>query len=284
MVKTYRPKSWKEALDIRANEEVIPIAGGTDLMVKYKAPTGVPPKFNKPLLFLSGIKELKLVYEDESFVYIGAGCTLNSLLKEELVPYDLKVAIENMASPGIRNIATIGGNIINASPAGDTLPSLYARSALCILENIESEDQIPIYNLIKGPGKTVLGDYEILKAIAIPKTFYKKVFYRKLGTRRAMSLSKLSILILHGSEHPVMVDTRIAIGAVAPTVVHSLDNEKFIFKNRKWLGKVLPDIINRYKALINPITDQRSTAEYRKRTALRLLEYYLGEIAHEYEK
>ena len=129
MVEGYSPSTFEEALKILNEKDVIIYAGGTDLMVKNKNTTSLLPKFNKDLLYVGNLNELKEIKEDENKIKIGAACTLSSLLRVERIPEVLKEAIRHIASPAIRNMGTIGGNICNASPAGDTLPILYALDA-----------------------------------------------------------------------------------------------------------------------------------------------------------
>ncbi len=275
----YKPQNLIEALSIRAWEDVIVFAGGTDLMVKKKNWSGLPPAFEKPVLFIAHLQELKKIRACENCISIGASCTLTELLENELVPEILKESISNMASPAVRNVATIGGNICNASPAGDTLPFLYAIDATVVLKTISGERYLPIKEFILGPAQTAIGKKELLTEIRIPHEGFNVWTYRKVGTRKAMALSKLSFLGMAKINNNAIVDVRVAFGAVAPTVVRSRDIEKEVIHiPRQHICKTIPEILEKYSRLIKPIDDQRSTAEYRKTVSLRLLEDFLKEV------
>ena len=276
MVNAYRPSTIDEALRIRNETKALPLAGGTDLMVRYKNWAGLPPKFSQPVMFVAHLHELKGIEVEGDELIIRSATTLTELLKDGRVPEVLKLAVKEMASPLVRNIATIGGNICNASPAGDTLPPLYALDAKVVLRSVEGERTVPIEDFITGPGQTVLKENEILCEIRIPMDEFDSIFYRKVGTRRANALSKVSFVGLKNLQGDRIDDIRIAFGAVAPTVVRSRDAEKMLKGIRiDEIEQIYPSIEAKYAELIRPIDDQRSTAEYRKIVSLRLLRFFL---------
>ena len=278
MVKVFMPQSLKEALRIRKEEKAIPFAGGTDLMVKRGRLRGLAPYFEKPVLFLHKVKELTGVKFEEGRVRIGALSTLSEILENRDIPLILKYAIAEIASPAIRNLATIGGNICNASPAGDTLPPLYVMNARVVLSSFTSEREIKIMDFIKGPGSTDLKEEELLKEIIIPVEFFNIVFYRKVGTRKANSLSKVSFAGVAKLDNGIIKDIRISFGAVAPTPLRAPEvEEEIIGKNKVKIIAKIPDILEKYARIIRPIDDQRSTARYRKTISLKILEYFLKE-------
>jgi len=278
MVETFRPANLGEALDVRQETGAIPLAGGTDLMVQRKRWSGLQPGFEKPVMFIGHLAELKGFAESAGSVTIGAACTLSELLGTPAVPAILKEAIVELATCGIRNRATIGGNICNASPAGDTLPPLYALNTMAVLVSKTGERTLPVRDLILGPGQTCLKDDELLKEIIIPDSAFNRSRYRKVGTRKANALSKLVFLGVADVGEEQVRDVRLAFGSVAPTVVRSRDIEL------QMAGKSVPKVMDSadeiaaaYSPLIRPITDQRSTAEYRKTVSLNLLRRFLRE-------
>ena len=278
MVRVFMPQSLKEALRIRKEEKAIPFAGGTDLMVKRGRLRGLAPYFEKPVLFLHRVKELMGVKFEEGRVRIGALSTLSEILENRDIPLILKYAIAEIASPAIRNLATIGGNICNASPAGDTLPPLYVMNARVVLSSFTSEREMKIMDFIKGPGSTDLKEEELLKEIIIPVEFFNIVFYRKVGTRKANSLSKVSFAGVARLDDGIIKDIRISFGAVAPTPLRAPEvEEEIIGKNKVKIIAKIPDILEKYARIIRPIDDQRSTARYRKTISLKILEYFLKE-------
>lgn len=279
MVESITQQTLIEALQIRKSDLVIPYAGGTDLMVRRRSWAGVP-KFEYPALFIGTIPELTRVYRDGQTLVIGAAVKLADLIENPDTPLILKKAISQMASPAIRNIGTIGGNICNASPAADTLPSLYALGATVVLQSISGERELPIVDFVVGPGQTALRVDELLTAIKIPFEHYDVVYYKKVGTRKADALSKVSFAGLAKIEDSIVRDFRLSIGAVAPRVVWSSEAaEKLIGEKVTQIPDLFEEIKDIYRNEIQPIDDQRSNAKYRRMVALRLMEDFLKKLA-----
>jgi len=277
VVEGYSPNTLEEALKILNEKDVIIYAGGTDLMVKNKNATGLLPKFNKNLLYVGDLNELKEIKEHDNEIKIGAACTLASLLEIEGVPKVLKQAIINIASPAIRNIGTIGGNICNASPAGDTLPILYALEAKLKLVSINSSREVNINDFILGPGKIILKDNEMLESILIEKTNFNKVYYEKVGARKASAISKISFVALANVRNQKIKDIRIAIGSVGPRIVRVKAGENILIgRELKDIENLMFEVKKNYSENVTPISDQRSTAAYRKTVTLKLIQYFLN--------
>ena len=276
MVRAYRPQSFQKALEIKKGTPVITIAGGTDLMVKRRRSTGLSPYFEVPVIFITHLEEIKGVSLDRGNIRIGAACSFAVLLQNEAVPPILKTAVSRIASPAVRNIGTIGGNICNASPAGDTLPVLYALDASVVLKSIDQERTLKIGEFITSPGETVLGEDELLKEIVIPEKYFNVNFYRKVGIGTTNSISKVAFTGIAEILNGMVKDIRISFGAVAPTVVRSRAyEESLIGHSGKEIEKMIPEINGMYSDLINPINDQRSSAVYRRAVSLRLLGHFL---------
>lgn len=275
MVEVYKPKALKEALEILEFKDCTVFAGGTDLMVKKKQWAGLSPSFDKPVMFISEIPELTKLYQDEGFITIGAACTLSQLIESELIPGFYKDVLVEMASPSIRNTATIGGNICNASPAADSLPLLYALDAVLLIENSCRKIEVPIEDFILGPGQNILHTGDLITAIRIPKRDFTIVEYRKVGARKSTALSKLSFIGLAHMDKGKLQHIRLAFGAVAPTVVRNRDIEKEILSMHLAGFLDMQEISNYYSILIKPIDDQRSTASYRRTVCLKLLENFI---------
>lgn len=249
-------------------------------MVRKKRWSGLVPCFDKPVMFVSDLQELREIKEDKMFVSLGAACSLTSLIESSVVPDYCKQAFLQMASPGIRNMATLGGNICNCSPAGDSLPVLYAMDAVLTIESSCRKRELPIEDFITGPGKNILKPGELLTAIKLPQKEFNTHAYKKVGTRSSTSLSKLSFAALADVQKGVLKDIRIAFGAVAPTIVRNRDIEQDIISKRAKGILDIPEIIGDYRAFIKPIDDQRSTAFYRKHACLRLLEDFMFDICN----
>jgi CO/xanthine dehydrogenase FAD-binding subunit len=272
MVNTYRPKNLREALSVRASEGAIPFAGGTDLMVRYRYESGAVPDFPGAVLFLNHLEELRRIHRLDHGLSVGAGLTLTELIGNGEVPALLREAVATIAAPAIRNVATLAGNICNASPAGDSICALYALDAGVKLKSADAERVLPIYRFILGPGKTDLRKDEILTEIIIPEDRSTAHSFRKVGTRRANALSKLSLAGSVRISGDRVDEVRIAVGAVAPTVVRSLELEKSMAGlSLTELARKLEEVLQGYEVMIQPIDDQRSTAVYRKKVAMNLL-------------
>ncbi len=282
MVKAFTPLTLEEAL-IKLNEEksTTILAGGTDLMVKKKRWSGTVPNLGDCIILVDNINDLKDVSLEDGVIKIGAGVTLSEIVENKIFPKILRDAAEKMASPAVRNIATIGGNIINASPAGDLLPPLYALDSKVVLKSTERTRIIPIKDFITAPGKTIIENNELLICIIVQNYNITYDYYKKVGTRNSIALSKLSfcgIKINKGDNEEV----RIAFGSVAPTIIKSDWIENKIYKEllkrenkNSEIKLIFKEIIKDYDKLISPITDQRSTELYRRKTSLRILEDFL---------
>jgi xanthine dehydrogenase FAD-binding subunit len=278
MVASYKPKTLQEALEILEFEDCTVFAGGTDLMVKKKQWAGLEPSFDKPVMFISEIKELTALYRDDKYIFIGAACTLSLLIDSEIIPSFYKDVFVEMASPSIRSTATLGGNICNASPAADSLPLLYALDAILLIENSCRKMEVPIDEFITGPGRNILKTGELITAIKIPIKEFAFAAYRKVGARKSTALSKLSFVGLANIDHEGLQDIRLAFGAVAPAVVRNRGIEEEIVSMYSSGFIDMYEINKYYGVLIKPIDDQRSTAEYRKSVCLRLLADFIKNI------
>jgi CO/xanthine dehydrogenase FAD-binding subunit len=278
MVKTYRPNRLSEALRIREQENVIVLAGGTDLMVRNRSWSGTLPAFQQDVLFIGHLEELKRIRAAGGLIVLGASCTLAQIMHDWRVPEYIKLPLAQMASPAIRNVATIGGNICNASPAGDTLPMLYALNASLQLNTGQGSRIVNIQDFITGPGRTGLQDDEILTEIRIPIADFNRQYYKKAGLRKANAISKVSFFAVADCRHDRIREVRIALGAVAPTPVRSREGEAILAGiETKARLDAFPDLKACYEKLLSPIDDVRSTKKYRHKTALLILEDFLGQ-------
>lgn len=278
-MKAYKPVNLEEALQICRDEQVTPFAGGTDVMVKGLRGSGLIPKTAHPVLFLSGIAELREWRDKGDTLFLGSCMTYTDLYALPLLPALLKAAIREIGSPGIRNLGTLGGNICNASPAGDTLPVLYILNAQVRIADDTGTRDIPVSEFIQGPGKTILESNELVVGVTVPRVHFSTHFYRKVGTRKANALSKLSCAGGAAVSGEKITDFRIAFGAVAPTVIRPYDLEKRICSMTvPELREECGEVVKEFGALIKPIDDQRSSASYRSLTAEKLLAHFINSL------
>ena len=244
--------------------------GGTDVLAARKGETGC-----HGLICLERVAELKGVIQKGDRIGLGAGCTHARLLAEPLVRNQLPVlaqALWVLGSPPIRNMGTLGGNICTASPAGDTLPPLYALGAELELVREKGTRHIPLPEFITGPGATTLFQGEILKRVWVkePKG-YNLQYYEKVGQRNALAISLVSLAaMLHLDSQGVIRAARLAWGSAGPTIQTAPAVEKALVGHRPD-RKTLDDAAHLASRAVKPITDLRASAEYRRRVAGRLL-------------
>lgn len=276
MVKNVIPKSLSEALELLNDRPFKIIAGGTDLMVQRRAWSKTPPEFSEDVLYIFNLEELKYVKEEDGFIVIGSTTCVEDVLHNDLTPKLLKEAISIMASPALRNMATIAGNIGNASPAGDTLPILYTLDAIIVLQSIEGIRKLPIEEVITGPRRHVIKQNEIIKEIKIPIDVFTNSIFEKVGGRKADAISKVSFTGAVNVENDKVLDFRIAFGAVSATILRRRDIEKkYIGLSKEELIGKVDEIVSKYDVYVRPIDDQRSNKEYRKTVALNLLRNFI---------
>lgn len=275
----YYPTELSELLKLLSEHKTATIyAGGTDLMVTRR--------FQDVVLFINQVKELQKMEYEDGYLVLGAALTYDILLHSD-VPEMMKQVFESVASPAIRNRGTIGGNICNASPAGDTLPMWYALSALVELQSLNEDGgvnvrTIPIHEFILGIRKLDRRPGEVLTAVKIPLTAFGKDtfhYHKKVGARRAEAISKLSIYGWAEFEQETIRQMQVAFGAVGVTVVQPSEMQLLTAGlTKKALMDKRREIADACMAHVKPIDDQRSTAEYRKTTAERLLEDFIDRV------
>jgi len=275
---SYRLDNLEDTLSLLAKVKCEIIAGGTDMMVRNKSLNRMPAKIGKPVVFINHLNELKQIYRDNNDIHIGASCTYSDLIENPLIPNVLKKAIKQIAAPAIRNRGTIGGNICNASPAGDTLPLLYIFNARILLRSMNGYRMVEIQDFILGPKKVQRLQNEILAEIIFPVGLEEDSYYvfEKISNRKAESIAKISFAGSICLRNDKICDIRFAFGAIGPTIVRSIETEhKLVGKDLPLDDAVIDEIIADFAKLINPIDDHRSTAIYRKTVALNLLRYFL---------
>jgi xanthine dehydrogenase small subunit len=254
-----RPKTIHDALKmLRDDPELIPLAGCTDLYVGVNFGTLTGTKF----LDLWPLERLKKIQLKDDVLEIGALATYTDIIRSRAVKKQLPMLIESarqIGGPQIQNRGTIGGNIANASPAGDSLPVLAAAEAVVVLRNAETDRRVKFTEFYTGYRKSVRRPDELILAIEIPKQKGEQ-WFRKVGTRAAQAISKIVMAgVRDGSR------ARVALGSVAATVVRLPQTEAALAS--KGIEAGVAALANEIK----PIDDVRSTAEYRLTVAQNLL-------------
>jgi carbon-monoxide dehydrogenase small subunit/xanthine dehydrogenase small subunit len=258
----FRPRSLDEALELLAQRpgELRPLAGGTDALVKAKDGLLDYASF----FDVSGLRELREIEEHNAFVRIGAAVTHSELIGSPLVARyapALPHACAVIGGPQIRNRGTLGGNLANASPAADTLPALYAADATVELCSISERRELPVADLFTGPRQTCMAPDELILAVRVPKRQGLRGAFLRLGQRQAQAISKVSVAVTAAFEDGVASDVRVALGAVAPTVIRVPEAEQALQRGG---ATALDEAVAAVREAVKPIDDLRSTKEYRR--------------------
>jgi xanthine dehydrogenase small subunit len=265
------PRHLFEAYEQLARGGVTPIAGGTDLMVRITGEFGEPPG---RMLDLSRVDALKGIALEAGGLVLGARTTYTEIRRSALVREHLPALVDAAATIGaiqIQNRGTLGGNIANASPAGDTLPILLAADASILVGGQRGEREIPAAEFFTGYRETALGQDELILHVTIPLPKGRELRFRKVGTRRAQAISKVVMATAWRDDGPRgLADVRIALGSVAPTPIRATTTEA-VLEGSLPIPEVADRAAESLAAEIAPIDDVRSTADYRRTVAARVL-------------
>jgi xanthine dehydrogenase small subunit len=262
-----QPRTLGDALRrLRDDDTLVPLAGCTDLYVGLHFGSVPARRF----LDLSALRELRGVRVRRDSLVIGALATYRELIASPLVRRRLPMlaaAARQVGSPQIQSRGTLGGNVANASPAGDTLPVLAAAEAQVVLRSLDGERRVPFASFYTGYRRTVARPDELITALEVPPVEGRQ-WFRKVGTRAAQAISKVVMAAVRGPR------PRIALGSVAPTVVRLPRTEALLAA-----GGSIAEAQALLAEEIQPIDDLRSTAVYRRRVSANLLAQFWDETA-----
>jgi xanthine dehydrogenase small subunit len=254
-----------------------PIAGGTDLMVQITGELGEPPD---RVVDIWGLNELRGIRVEGDALVIGALTTYTEIQRSNAVRQHLPVLAVVAATIGaaqIQNRGTIGGNVANASPAGDTLPVLLATDAVIVLGSARGERSVPAAVFFPQYRRTARAEDELVLAVRFPIDAAREVRFRKVGTRRAQAISKVVMALSWKTDGAGGLgaesrwhDVRLALGSVAPTPVRAPATEA-VLEGSAPTQETADTAAAALEAEIQPIDDVRSTAAYRRAVAGRVL-------------
>jgi CO/xanthine dehydrogenase FAD-binding subunit len=270
------PGSLPAVLELLAREpgSWMPIAGGTELMVQY----GAGKLGARKLVSLWGLPELRSIESTEQEVLIGAGCTYTDLRNDPVVAQQFPLLARAASWTGgiaNQNRGTLGGNIVNGSPAADSLPALLVYEADLLLASTRGTRRIPYVEFHTGYKQNNLAADEIIRAIALQPRFAAYHSYtRKVGTRNAQAIAKLCLAGLGKISGNRIEDVRLAIGSMAVTPVRLRRTEETLL-GREWSAALISEARQALEAEVAPIDDVRSTALYRLHVAGNLLQEFL---------
>jgi CO/xanthine dehydrogenase FAD-binding subunit len=247
-----------------------PFAGGTDLVVLLEA--GKLP--HRKFVSIWGLPELRGIEATPAHVTLGALTTYTELRRHEVISREFPLLCQAAAETGsiaTQNRGTLGGNIANASPAADSPPALFVYDAELELVSARGARWVPYHGFWSGYKRMDLRSDELIRRIRLPREKGGwKQYYRKVGTRRAQAISKVCFAGAARVDAGRIVDLRIALGSVAPTVLRAVETEKTLRGER-----LSPSILRAAQEVLGreiaPIDDMRSTSRYRRRVAQNLL-------------
>jgi CO/xanthine dehydrogenase FAD-binding subunit len=258
----FEPRTLRDALRMLDQEgPLTPMAGCTDLYVSLNFGTLSATRF----LNLWGLDELRSIALRDGLLSIGALCSYTDIIRSRALRARLPMlvaAAREIGGPQIQNRGTLGGNIANASPAGDTLPVLAAADAVIVIASSAGTRRVPFVEFYTGYRRTVLAADELIVAVEVPRVRGRQ-WFRKVGTRAAQAISKVVMAAVDDSGGE---PARIAIGSVGPTVLRVPSTEAALAA-----GARIDEAQRMLLDEIAPIDDVRSTVEYRRRVAANLL-------------
>lgn len=263
----YAPETVREAAKLlkEHGSDAVALAGGTDVIVKMKEGTRRP----KYIVNLKKIPGLSGIKETAEGIEIGALTKIREVEKSELIREEYPIlheAARALGSVQIRNLATIGGNICNASPCADSAVGLLSLDAVAHIEGLEGERDVPLWDFFLGPGRTVLTPGEILTSVKVPKTApgSKSAFNRV--ARVSMDLATISLAAVVTMKKGIVEDSRLAWGTVAPTPMRTKDVEEFL-KGKKLTDEAIEKAAELASKSIKPREKGRSNGPYKRRVA-----------------
>src|ERR1700719_1038573 len=271
------PNNLPSVLSLLAQEPGtwLPIAGGTDLMVQYAAGHLAARK----LVSIWNLPELRRIEILPGEIRVGAGCTYTDLIQNDDVNREFQLLTSAARWTGgvaNQNRGTLGGNIVNASPAADSLPALLVYGAELILVSVRGERRVPYENFHTGYRKTQCTGDEVIRCVCLARRFSDyRAYTRKIGARNAQAISKICLAALGRVAGEVIEDIRMAVGSVAPIPFRLTETEQ-VLRGKK----IDPALILLAKKIaadeIQPIDDIRSSARYRRAVTANLVAEFLS--------
>lgn len=272
------PARLDEALQLIANEPGVwrPFAGGTDLMVLLEAGKLAHNKY----LNLWALQELRGITATDEKIVIGALTTYTEIRNHELLQSEFPMLCQAASETGglaIQNRGTLGGNIANASPAADSPPALLAYDATLEIISLSGVRRVSYRDFHQSYKKMDLRPDELIARIHLPRNTLRGIqYYRKVGTRKAQAISKVCFAAIgYVNSDSAITDVRLALGSVAPIPLRCVETEAFL-KGKKIDHETIAAGQNALAGEMSPISDIRSTRDYRLRVSLNLLHDFLA--------
>ena len=271
------PRTLADAFALLAEGWRRPLAGGTDALVEHAAGGGTVGRY----LDLAALTEIRGIRVENGALVLGAATTYAELRSNPLIAEHAPVLAAMAAEVGaaqIQNRGTLGGNIATASPAGDSLPVLLALDAEIVVGGAHGERSIPASDFFPAYRRTALAGDELILRIVVPIRPDRTVAFRKVGTRRAQAISVVVLAVAWRAEDGAWRDVRVALGSVAATPIRARATEATL-EGAAPTAEVAAVAAATLEAEITPIDDVRSTAEYRRSVAGRILHRIVRDAA-----
>jgi CO/xanthine dehydrogenase FAD-binding subunit len=275
------PETLQQVLSLLATEPGtwLPISGGTDVMVQYAA----GKLLSRQLVSIWNLAELRGIQVLPDEIRIGAACSYTELREHDVIVREFPL-LANAArwTGGVanQNRGTLGGNIVNASPAADSLPALLVYEAELVLVSVRGERRIPYVGFHTGYKKMKIESDELIRVICLTRRLSGYLQYsRKVGARNAQAISKVCAAALGQVRDGVVEDIRIALGSVAPVPIRLTDVERML-KGRRIVPSLLELAKREVATAIQPIDDIRSSARYRAAVAGNLVAEFLVQLVN----
>jgi len=265
------PEDEEKLFSLMEEDDYRLVAGGTDLFVKMEKKALNPDR----VIDISEIQTEPGLEKNGGVITVLATATFQEIAKSRLIKEELPVLAQSALALGatqLRNMATLGGNVCNASPSADSLIALYLLEPELVLASRDGERKVPLRDFITGPGETNLDRGEYLKKIEIPTVpnDYTQ-YFEKVGRRNALDISVCAMGYLLNQRDGVVEELRLAYGAVAPTVIRASSVEEYL-RGKELTEETIGEAKKLLGSEISPISDIRGSAEYREKVAARLLE------------
>lgn len=273
------PASLPDALYMIAHEPGVwqPFAGGTDLMVLLES----GKLAHRNYINIWNLKELRGIEVTNAEVTLGALTTYTEIQSHPLLREEFPMLCQAASETGglaIQNRGTLGGNIVNASPAADSPPALLAYDAELEIVSTTGTRRVAYQGFHTGYKQMTIRPHELLARIRLPRVQKDlRHYYRKVGTRKAQAISKTCFAATARLENGIVSDVRIALGSVAPIPLRCVRTEEIV-RGVKIDENLIQRAKNEFAGEITPIDDIRSTKNYRLRVSLNLLEDFLRQL------
>jgi CO/xanthine dehydrogenase FAD-binding subunit len=267
----FRPKELQELLDYKKKEGTRAriLDGGSNVLVYIKEGSIE----DGTLVDVRSLESIKGIAARDGWIEIGAGEVIADVIESPVIKREapfLAAALRKFANPLVRNMATLAGNIADSSPIGDSIPPLIVMGAEVVVASAAGQRTIPLEEFFTGPGANVLKGEEVILKVRFPLPRKGRGGHVKLGLRKGTSCSVASVAVWLVEDGGRVEDIRIAFGGVAPTP-RRVPNTEAAFKAQKLDREAVDRLSAGVAEEVNPITDVRGSAEYRRQVSVKIL-------------